>query len=787
MKKNISINISGIIFHIEEDGYDTLKKYLDSINRYFSSFEDSTEILADIESRIAEIFLSKLNEGKQVITTEDVNALVATMGSVSDFKAAEEQAEGSSDGKDKSAFSDAEREKYDQPYIPHREFIRDQKRKILGGVCAGLARVANVDPVWIRLLFVLFNGVGFFIYIILWIVLPGAYDLDEPTVKKMYRDPERKALGGVAGGIAAYFGVDILAVRLFFIAFVFFYGMGAVLYFILWIILPSARSLTDRIQMHGDPVTLSTIDSSIKRELRVGEAEESTLAKVLLFPFRLIARIFSLLAKVIGPILDVVRVLIGVSIMLFAVGLIFMSVIAFGAVIGLFAFPWPGMFDHGGFPLASLQNMIPGYVGLAGFIVAIVPAIFILLVGLTIVNNRSVIIAPVGWTLFIALIISVAALAVGVPRIAYTFQHDGEFKEEQRFELNSKRPVFAVLERGMDEYQGAKLNLKGHAEKDLRLVQNFEAQGSSRQEAIENAHMISYGVVQNDSILAFDSNVTFQDDAKFRAQRVEMTLFIPFNQPFVMQSGFSRFVSQYIKHNYLDGYVWMMTEEDGLKCVNCNEPEDDEEEAWGAPKADMNEIRDFDELDISGKFDVNIRFADQFNIELTGPSEEREKYSVYKSGKTLVIDYEGKKHFNFNLKDFDAEPVRITITLPQLQRVKATGFGTVRFEEMREGVEDMEIEALGPVKVRGNVKANHLIINLTASAQADLIGKVNTLNADLTFAAKLDAYQLEAQDAIVEVNGASSAKVHVTHNLEIEEGVASHVDYRGNPTVIKDK
>src|SRR6478609_10496947 len=91
MKKNISINISGIIFHIEEDGYETLRKYLDTVNRYFATFEDSSEILADIESRVAEIFLSKLNEGKQVITAEDVSALVATMGSVSDFKAAEEQ------------------------------------------------------------------------------------------------------------------------------------------------------------------------------------------------------------------------------------------------------------------------------------------------------------------------------------------------------------------------------------------------------------------------------------------------------------------------------------------------------------------------------------------------------------------------------------------------------------------------------------------------------------------------------------------------------------------------
>lgn len=90
MKKNISINISGIIFHIEEDGFDRLKEYLDSINKYFSTFEDSSEIIADIESRIAEIFLEKLKEDKQVITNDDVSALMATMGSIQDFQAIED-------------------------------------------------------------------------------------------------------------------------------------------------------------------------------------------------------------------------------------------------------------------------------------------------------------------------------------------------------------------------------------------------------------------------------------------------------------------------------------------------------------------------------------------------------------------------------------------------------------------------------------------------------------------------------------------------------------------------
>src|SRR5688500_15601191 len=213
MKKNISINISGIIFHIEEDGYDTLKKYLDSINRYFSTFEDSSEILADIESRIAEIFLSKLNEEKQVITAEDVSALITTMGSVSDFKAVEEPEENEFTGANTNTATGSNEEKYTgaESYVPPKQLMRDQKRKILGGVCAGLGNYFNVDPLWIRLLFaaLLFvYGVTALVYIVMWIVVPGSYDLDEPQIgKKMFRDPQSKVIGGVSGGVAAYLGI----------------------------------------------------------------------------------------------------------------------------------------------------------------------------------------------------------------------------------------------------------------------------------------------------------------------------------------------------------------------------------------------------------------------------------------------------------------------------------------------------------------------------------------------------------------------------------------------------
>ena len=90
MKKTLSINISGILFHIEEDGFATLQNYLDSINRHFSEYPDSKEIVLDIENRIAEIFLSYLKNNKQVITAENVDRLIEKMGTIADFSAMKE-------------------------------------------------------------------------------------------------------------------------------------------------------------------------------------------------------------------------------------------------------------------------------------------------------------------------------------------------------------------------------------------------------------------------------------------------------------------------------------------------------------------------------------------------------------------------------------------------------------------------------------------------------------------------------------------------------------------------
>ena len=799
MKKNISINISGIIFHIEEDGYENLRRYLDSITKYFSSFEDSSEIMADIESRIAEIFLSKLNEGKQVITAEDVNALITTMGSVSDFKAAEEQPEiastyqrvsGSFEGDSGSGAGSGATGAASATYVPPKILRRDQKRKILGGVCSGIANYMNVDSLWVRLLFAVFAfawGFTVIIYIIMWIVVPGTYDLTEPEVgKKMFRDPERKILGGVSGGVATYLNIDILAVRILFIVLSIAGGLGLFIYIIMWVVLPEARTLTDRMQMQGEPVTLSNIESTIKKnqETEGDVREESDLTKVIMFPFRVIGMVLQALAKVIGPLAEALRVIVGIFIVGF--GLMFLiTTLGFGGVtLGILSnaminVPWQDQAHELGVPMDAFMRAFPSWVLFAGFVALIIPALTLVLLGISVIARRIVFSAPVGWTLFALFFICVGLLSIGIPNIIYSFKETGEFEIENRYNLPGKTAVLKLNEVGMDDYDKTWLKLKGHTDKDFRLVQVFRAQGSTKAKAIENAKMVDYRVVQQDSTITFDSNLIFKEDAIFRAQEVDMTLYIPYNYPFKMDRGVANFISDYVDWEDREtDHTWQMTEK-GLECVTCPKPTAEE-----IAKADL---KDFDQLELHGIFDVRISRGDDYSVDLKGPESEKEKYNIYRNGKTLIIDFEGKKNFNWDitLDKMKDDQVHISITMPDIEKLEATGFGTIQLEEFH--VRDMEFEVRGPIEIDGKLNAEDVMISLSGKSELTLSGQCNTMSADIEFASKLKAYNFSVNEAMVDVTGASSAKLNVSRRLEIEEGVASDVDYRGNPEVIRNQ
>ena len=167
MKKTIIININGIIFNIDEDAFDKLQVYLDELKRYFITIEEGKEIIEDIEARIAELMQPRISETRQSINLEDILEIIGLLGEPQDIA-------GTAD------------EGFEPPLEPtetkssrkiNRRLYRHPDHAILGGVCSGLAAYFNIDPVIVRILFVVFSfawAIALIIYPILWIAIPVA-------------------------------------------------------------------------------------------------------------------------------------------------------------------------------------------------------------------------------------------------------------------------------------------------------------------------------------------------------------------------------------------------------------------------------------------------------------------------------------------------------------------------------------------------------------------------------------------------------------------------------------
>ena len=313
MNKTININIAGTVFNVDEDAYDLLNKYLESIKLYFSKIDKDGEIISDIESRIAENFLSKLSNKNKSISLSDVKNIIKIMGTLDDFKEIYDD-----ENKEEETFSSNGKDS--------KKLHRNISDKVIAGVASGISNYFQVDPIIIRIIFLasLFaGGFGFFAYIICWIGIPSK-DGSEPIItRRYYRDMDDKVIGGVAMGIAKYFSVDVSIIRILFIVSIFFGGFGLIVYFILWFITPEAKTVGEKMSMTGYAVTLENVEKFIKEKINPENKEENIFMKIILFPFRLIGPLLNGFIKLIVPI---IRILLSFILFGFSVAIIVLTV-----------------------------------------------------------------------------------------------------------------------------------------------------------------------------------------------------------------------------------------------------------------------------------------------------------------------------------------------------------------------------------------------------------------------------------------------------------------------------
>jgi len=498
MKKTIAVNISGFIFHVDEDACQKLESYLGALRRSFKDSESREEIIADIEARIAELFREKSGDNRKAICMEDVAQMIEVLG----------------------------------------------KPEELGDAGRGTGD----------------EGAG----------TKEPQTDDRKTIRRLFRDPDSRVIGGVCSGVSAYFDLDPIWLRLIFAFSFFMFGAGLPLYVILWIVIPKARTTAEKLQMKGATVNISNIEKNIKEEFEhiktkveglhdeaknknLLENLRSFLEKVILLFIELFTAIFRAIAKITGVALVifglitlaiVVSSFFGLSnvvtltsetgvisfsikeflvkffsspnqVTLSAVGLLILLGVPLLAIV------------YGGFRLIfhdSHRNRKAGKViGTLAFITWICGLLICSVVGAQIAKDFSVAAdkketialtqpVPPCNTLYLALIKS-----------------DKEDDEDNRVEIHSGKGKWNISTSGdiHNLISKPELELAKSPTDSFQLEIILTAKGKTKKEALERAANISYQLNQHDSTLEFGKYFHIPDNEKWRGQSVKFVLKVP--------------------------------------------------------------------------------------------------------------------------------------------------------------------------------------------------------------------------------------------------------------------
>lgn len=488
MKKTLTVNISGIVFHIDEDAYDKLNRYLGRIRQYFSAEEGCDEILSGIEGRIAEMFQMKIKDQRQVITLEDVKEVIAQLG--------EPEQIGGEESHEQNA--------------------------------------------------------------------PRAEAYTERGPKRLYRDPDDKYIAGVCGGLGAFFQVDPTWIRIIFLVGI-FAGFGILLYLILWIVIPRARTTAEKLEMRGEKVNLSNIERSIREDIRdirdnlKDLSEETRDAFKKKSPDRTDGALRSIaqaIVAVFGVIFRVIAILIGLVIILVGITLLIALVTAlFFGPTGIFLTGGPWIFSFPHFFSVMFTSAWMAHLATAALVLAVgIPLVALIYSGLKLIFNFEGRIRGLGaFMLFMWIVGLSLAIFVSIHTVR-EFSAQRVIRQEQVLEPVSSEAIYLELSRNPDTEAGThrtemfgiwntgrvgsdgkilgvpRLRIREHASEDIRILVTREARGTNYQVATGNASQIEYGYVQQDSLLLFDPYFMFDGRDGWRVQRVQIELFVPENR-----------------------------------------------------------------------------------------------------------------------------------------------------------------------------------------------------------------------------------------------------------------
>jgi len=580
MKQVININFQGRVVPIETTAFEILKEYTDSLNRHFANEEGKEEIINDIESRIGELFQERLTKGATCITDDDVNAIIKSIGRPEDFEPMDDAqpAAATSSSSNQQQYSNS-------TSTGHKRLYRNENDKILGGVCSGLASYFNMDTLIVRIIFVilLFSGVGFLTYIIMWIAVPSTASAEiGGTRKKLFRDTDDKMIAGVCSGIGNYFGINPWIPRaLFLLPFLSFLSRwghwggfwdfgdvirftfsptSLIVYIILWIVIPEALTTSEKLEMKGEKVDMNSIKNSVMEEMKgvgkkaagfgkeasgvISEKAKTMAGDVQNFSRRSrggIGNAIAMIAKIFAY---------------FIIGCV-----CFGVVMGLIAL---GVFAVGVFPLkdyilkGAWQNFYAWGTLVLFIAVPIIGIITWLIRKIAKMRSNSKILRltfgslwTLGWVCIIMLVATVTrdfksssrtdeqAVSITNPQVnklvvtsslPFTKKYYG--RNWIRFE-----PFENLIDEDTAYVRNVYVEIAKSANDSFQVTIKKTARGNTKADATSLANLIEFNVTQKDSILLLDKGIAINKMDKFRNQMVIVTVYVPVGKQIRVNKG----------------------------------------------------------------------------------------------------------------------------------------------------------------------------------------------------------------------------------------------------------
>ncbi|MBA9072494.1 phage shock protein PspC (stress-responsive transcriptional regulator) [Flavobacterium gossypii] len=441
------------------------------------------------------------------------------------------------------------------------------------------------------------------------------YSTSAKKSRKLYRDKDNAMVGGVLSGFGHYLGIDALWLRIIMVILLLGFGTGFLIYVILWILMPAANTTTEKLEMTGEPVTISNIERKVREEFenisdkfknvdydKMGNQVRSTGEKIGSSLSDVILKIFSILGKVIGAFLVVFASA--------TLGSLIIGVITAGS-ISMVDFPWQSYIDNfTDVPLWIVGMLILAAIG--------IPFFFLLILGLKLlITNMKSIGNPAKYTLLALWIISIGALtALGLQQ-ATEVAFDAKVVQKQKIDLDPNDTLkikfayndyYAKSIYDTEDFEfvqdstntlliysnNVSLRIMKTDEKTPYIQIEKKAEGKSFAVARQRAEKIKYNFKIEGNQLILDNYLLTDIKNKYRNQEVEIFLYLPegtYFKPDMTVQNYDHTDDGFFNLWFdSDIYVYKM-EASQVKCLNCPPEAGEgagEEVAYGVDAEDMN-------------------------------------------------------------------------------------------------------------------------------------------------------------------------------------------------------